>query len=147
MSLLKEFKEFAIKGNVIDLAIGIIIGAAFGRIVSSLVDDLIMPPIGKLIGGADFSNLFIPLDEKSRGIASLAEAKKAGAVIAYGNFLQNCINFFIIAFAVFMLVKAINRFRRKEAVAPQAPPAPTREESILMEIRDLLKTDRLSKLP
>src|SRR4028119_2471649 len=146
MSLLKEFKEFAVKGNVVDLAIGIVIGAAFGRIVSSLVDDVIMPPIVKLIGGADFSNLFIPLDEKARGIASLEEAKKAGAVIAYGNFLQNCINFLIIAFAIFLLVKAINRFRRKEADAPQVTPAPTREESILMEIRDLLKTDRPAKL-
>jgi large conductance mechanosensitive channel len=146
MSLMKEFKEFALKGNMVDLAIGIIIGAAFSTIVTSLVEDVIMPPIGKLIGGADFSNLFIPLDEKTRGVASLEEAKKAGAVIAYGNFLQNCINFLIIAIVVFMIVKAINRFRRKEAVAPEVPPAPTREETILIEIRDLLKTNSLPKL-
>jgi large conductance mechanosensitive channel len=146
MSLMKEFKEFALKGNMVDLAIGIIIGAAFSTIVTSLVEDVIMPPIGKLIGGADFSNLFIPLDEKTRGVTSLEEAKKAGAVIAYGNFLQNCINFLIIAIVVFMIVKAINRFRRKEAVAPEVPPAPTREETILIEIRDLLKTNSLPKL-
>jgi large conductance mechanosensitive channel len=145
MSLSKEFREFAVKGNVLDLAIGIIIGAAFGTVVSSFVEDVVMPPIGKLIGGVDFTNLYIPLDEKTKGLNTLAEAKAAGAVIAYGNFLQNVITFLIIAFAVFLLVKAVNSLRRKQAVAPEVPPAPTREEIILLDIRDALRNNRLTQ--
>jgi large conductance mechanosensitive channel len=145
MSLSKEFREFAVKGNVLDLAIGIIIGAAFGTVVSSFVEDVVMPPIGKLIGGVDFTNLYIPLDEKTKGLNTLAEAKAAGAVIAYGNFLQNVITFLIIAFAVFLLVKAVNSLRRKQAVAPEVPLAPTREEIILLDIRDALRNNRLTQ--
>lgn len=144
MSLSKEFREFAVKGNVLDLAVGIIIGAAFGTVVSSFVEDVVMPPIGKLIGGVDFSNLYIPLDEKTRGMNTLAEAKAAGAVIAYGNFLQNIITFLIVAFAVFLLVRAANSLRRKEPVTPSAPTAPTREEVILLDIRDALRNNRLT---
>lgn len=141
MTFWKEFKEFAIKGNVLDLAVGIIIGAAFGTVVQSLVNDIIMPPIGKVVGNVDFSNLFIPLDEKVRGITSLAEARKAGAVLAYGNFIQSVINFSIIAFAVFIIVKAANTIRRQEAAAPDTtPPAPTREEILLTEIRDAIQS-------
>lgn len=116
--MLKEFKEFAVKGNVIDLAVGIIIGAAFGKIVSSLVNDIIMPPVGKLLGKVDFSNLFINLSGTS--YASLAEAKKAGAAtINYGLFLNTCLEFLIVAFAVFLLVQQINRLK-KAPVAPEA---------------------------
>jgi large conductance mechanosensitive channel len=143
MSLIKEFREFAVKGNVLDLAVGIIIGAAFGTVVSSFVEDVVMPPIGKLIGGVDFTNLYISLDEKTRGLATLAEAKKAGAVIAYGNFIQNVITFLIVAFAVFLLVKSANSLRRKEVATPEViPPAPTREEIILLEIRDAIRNNR-----
>lgn len=144
MNLLKEFKEFAIKGNVLDLAVGIIIGAAFNSIVQSLVNDIIMPPIGEIISGLDFTNQFIHLSAKTRGIDTLVEARKAGAVIAYGNFIQNVINFVIVAFAVFLLVRSINAIRRKEAAnpAPTTPPAPTREEMLLTEIRDAIKANR-----
>jgi large conductance mechanosensitive channel len=117
--MLKEFREFAIKGNVLDMAVGIIIGAAFGVVVKSLVDDVIMPPIGLLVGKVDFGNLYLNLSGST--YASLAEAKKAGAaVIAYGAFLNNAINFVIVAFAVFLLVKAVNRFRRTQAEAAPA---------------------------
>jgi large conductance mechanosensitive channel len=140
MSILKEFKEFAVKGNVLDLAVGIIIGAAFGKIVSSMVDDIIMPPIGKMIGNVDFTNLFLALDERAAEATSLVDARKLGAVIAYGNFIQNIINFLIVAFAVFLIVKIANAVRRKEAAAPAPePPAPTREEILLTEIRDAIR--------
>ncbi|MGV3719416.1 MAG: large conductance mechanosensitive channel protein MscL [Actinomycetota bacterium] len=136
-SLVEEFKEFAVKGNVMDLAVGVIIGAAFGKIVTSVVDDIIMPPIGALLKGVNFSSLYVSLSTAQ--YASLDEAKKAGApVIAYGNFLNTLIQFLIVAFVVFLIVKAINRVRRVEAVAPSAPPAPTREEQLLAEIRDAL---------
>ena len=139
-SILREFREFAIKGNVVDLAVGLIIGAAFGKIVSSLVDDVIMPPIGMLLGQVDFSDLFITLSGQE--LASLAAARAAGApVIAYGSFINTIINFVIVAFAVFLLVKQINRLRRIagiEDTAPPAPPAPAREELLLEEIRDIL---------
>jgi large conductance mechanosensitive channel len=138
MGLIKEFKEFAVKGNAMDLAVGVIIGAAFGKIVSSLVDDIIMPPIGKLVGGLDFSQLFVDLSGQHH--ATLAEAKAAGAAtLNYGNFLQAVINFVIVAFAVFLLVKAINDSRRREEAAPAAPPAPAEEVVLLREIRDALK--------
>jgi large conductance mechanosensitive channel len=129
MSLLKEFKEFAVKGNAMDMAVGIIIGAAFGKIVSSIVSDVIMPPIGLLIGGVDFSKLAITLKAAAEG--------KEAVLLSYGKFLQTTVDFLIIAFAIFMMVKAINTLKRPEA-APAAP-APTKEELLLTEIRDLLK--------
>jgi len=131
MSMLKEFKEFAVKGNVVDMAVGIIVGAAFGKIVSSFVGDVIMPPIGMLLGGVDFSDLAITL----KGAVGEAPA----VVLSYGKFIQTLIDFTIIAFAIFMAVKAINTLKRKEQEAPTAPPAPTKEEVLLTEIRDLLK--------
>lgn len=137
--MLKEFKDFAMRGNVMDMAIGIIIGAAFGPIVKSLVNDVIMPPIGLLMGNVDFSNLFIALDGQT--YASLAAAKEAGAAtINYGVFINTVINFIIVAFAVFLLVKAMNAAKKKEEEAPKAPPAPPQEEVLLTEIRDLLKS-------
>lgn len=129
MSILREFKEFAIKGNAIDMAIGIIIGAAFGKIISSLVDDIIMPPIGMLVGGVDFTNLAVTLKE--------ATMDTPAVTVNYGNFIQTLVDFTIIAFAIFMLVKLINRLRRKQETAPE--PIPTKEELLLAEIRDLLK--------
>jgi len=152
MSLIKEFREFAMKGNVVDLAVGVIIGAAFGKIVTSLVNDIIMPPIGKIMGGADFKDLFHNLDPQKltkagASVKSLADAKEAGAaVVAYGAFLNTLIDFVIVAFCIFMLVKAINRFRRKlETAPPPAPPAPvepppSKEALLLSEIRDLLRS-------
>ena len=134
--MLKEFKDFAMKGNVLDMAIGVIIGGAFGKIVSSLVSDVLMPPIGLLMGKVDFSSLFLNLSGTPQ--PSLAAAKAAGApTINYGVFLQATFDFIIIAFVIFMLVKQINRFKKE---APPAPPAgPTNEEKLLMEIRDALK--------
>ncbi|WP_367401626.1 large conductance mechanosensitive channel protein MscL [Geoalkalibacter halelectricus] len=136
--MVKEFKEFAMRGNVVDMAVGIIIGAAFGGIVTSLVNDVIMPPIGKVMGGVDFSNLFITLG--AGDFASLAEAQAAGAAtINYGIFINTLINFLIVAFAVFLLIKVINNMKRKEEAAPAAPPEPSVEQKLLAEIRDLLK--------
>lgn len=128
MGMVKEFKEFAVKGNVVDLAVGLIIGAAFGKIVSSLVADVIMPPIGKAMGGVDFKDLFISLDPgKTQGITSLAKAKESGAaVIAYGQFINVCIDFIIVAFCIFLVVKGMNRLRRKPPLA--TPPAPATKE-------------------
>ncbi|WP_413494340.1 large-conductance mechanosensitive channel protein MscL [Shewanella baltica] len=131
MSLIKEFKAFASRGNVIDMAVGIIIGAAFGKIVSSFVADIIMPPIGIILGGVNFSDLSIVLQA--------AQGDAPSVVIAYGKFIQTIIDFTIIAFAIFMGVKAINRLKRKEEVAPKAPAAPTKDQELLSEIRDLLK--------
>lgn len=131
MSLIKEFKEFAVKGNVIDLAVGVIVGGAFGKIVSSLVDDVIMPPIGMLLGGIDFSRFALELKP--------AIGDKPAVVLRYGVFINVVLTFLIVAFCVFLLVKWINSMRRKEAVAPSVPPAPTREEALLTEIRDVLK--------
>lgn len=142
MSMVKEFREFAIKGNVIDLAVGVIIGGAFGKIVGSVVDDLIMPLVGKLVGNLDFSNLFIVLGDPPAGTAlTLAELKKAGVpVFAYGNFLTVALNFLILAFAIFLMVKQINRLKRAEpAPAPAAPPATPEDVLLLREIRDSLK--------
>lgn len=141
MSIFKEFKEFAMRGNVVDMAVGIIIGAAFGTIVKSLVNDVIMPPIGLLLGGVDFTDFFVTLSGGS--YPSLAAAKEAGAVtLNYGAFINTVISFIIVAFAVFLLIKQINRFTKKEEAkeeAPAEPPAPPREEVLLEEIRDLLK--------
>jgi large conductance mechanosensitive channel len=141
--MFKEFKEFALKGNVVDLAVGVIIGGAFGTIITSLVNDVLMPPIGLLIGGVNFSNLFVVLKDGAKATApyaSLEDAKKAGAVtLNFGVFINAVINFTIIAGAVFILVKAINRLRRQHEAAPAAAPAAPRQEVLLEEIRDLLK--------
>ncbi len=135
MSMLKEFKTFAVRGNVVDLAVGVIIGGAFGKIVDSLVQDIIMPPIGKLFGGLDFASYYLPLNGQAYNLP-LAEAKKAGAVLAYGNFLTILLNFIILAFVIFQMVKMINRLR-----GPLTPAeAATAEEVLLLrEIRDSLK--------
>ncbi|MBA8877171.1 large conductance mechanosensitive channel protein MscL [Phyllobacterium myrsinacearum] len=132
--MLKEFKEFALKGNMVDLAIGVIIGGAFGKLVDSIVNDILMPIIGLLTGGVDFSNMYIQL--AGAPAATLAAARAAGATLAYGNFITLVINFLIIAWVLFMVVKAMNTLKRKEPVAP--PPAPAKEEVLLTEIRDLL---------
>ena len=135
--MLKEFKEFAMRGNVVDLAIGVIIGAAFSRIVDSLVADIIMPIIGAITGGLDFSNYFVGLSSAVNA-PSLVEAKKQGAVLAWGNFLTIAVNFIIIAFVLFLVIRAINHLRRAEAPAPAAAPPTPREQVLLEEIRDLL---------
>lgn len=139
MALLREFKEFALKGNVMDMAVGVIIGSAFGKIVTSLVNDVLMPPIGVLVGNVDFSDLKLDISRLSDPIA--AGATHEPVYLCYGAFLQQCIDFIIIAFCVFLMVKLMNRMTRKKAApAPTpAPPAPSREEQLLTEIRDLLK--------
>ncbi|MBB1517969.1 large-conductance mechanosensitive channel protein MscL [Aquipseudomonas guryensis] len=134
MSIVSEFKAFAMKGNVVDMAVGIIIGAAFGKIVSSFVGDVIMPPIGLLIGGVDFTDLAVTL--------KAAEGDLPAVVLSYGKFIQTILDFIIVAFAIFMGVKAINRLKREEAAAPEVPPAPTKEQELLSEIRDLLKAQQ-----
>ncbi len=135
---LQEFKEFALRGNVVDLAVGLIIGIAFGAVVNSLVEDVIMPPLGLIIGNVDFSDLFINLS--GQDYASLAAAREAGApVIAYGAFINVVINFVVVALAVFLLVKGMNRLRRKQEQAPEEVPVPPRQEVLLEEIRDILK--------
>jgi large conductance mechanosensitive channel len=170
MGLVQEFKEFALKGNMVDLAVGIIIGAAFGLLVNSLVNDIIMPPLGKVVGGLDFSNYYVSLSDKvdaangelARKVAAtqpgagtgafaaldtatrlpLAEARKLGPVIAYGNFITLCINFLIVALAIFLVIKGMNKLRRKEAAAPAPPPGPTPDQKLLTEIRDTLRQQR-----
>ncbi len=139
MGMLKEFKEFAVKGNVVDMAVGIIIGGAFGTIVQSMVKDVLMPPIGLLLGGVDFSDLFLVL--KGAGeFKTVAEASAAGAVtVNYGLFINNVISFVIVAFAVFLLIKGINRLKRQEAAAPPAPAVTPEDVLLLREIRDSLK--------
>jgi large conductance mechanosensitive channel len=136
--MLKEFREFALKGNMVDLAIGVIIGGAFGGLVNSIVADLLMPIIGVITGGIDFSNLYVQLSG-TPVVNDLAAARKAGATLAYGNFITLSINFLIIAFVLFLVVKALNRMKKQEAVAPSAPPAPAADILLLTEIRDLLK--------
>lgn len=131
MSLIKEFKEFAMKGNVVDLAVAVIIGGAFGKIVSSFVNDIVMPPIGVLLGGVDFKDLSIIIKE--------AEGELPAVVLSYGNFIQNVVDFLIIAFVIFMAIKGMNSFKKKEVEAPAPPPAPPRSEVLLEEIRDLLQ--------
>jgi large conductance mechanosensitive channel len=138
--MLKEFRDFAMKGNVVDLAVGIIIGAAFSSIVNSLVGDVVMPLIGSITpGGLDFSNYFTPLSAKVTA-ANLADAKKQGAVLAWGSFLTLVLNFLIVAFVLFVVIRLMNQMKRKEAEAPKPAPAPTRQEVLLEEIRDLLKS-------
>ena len=131
MGIIKEFKDFAVKGNVVDMAVGIIIGVAFGKIVSSFVADVLMPPLGLLIGGVDFSNLALTLRAAEEGIEAVT--------LRYGVFLQTVLDFVIVAFAVFMAVKVLNSMRKKEAETPATPPAPSAPEQLLMEIRDLLQ--------
>ena len=137
LRMLNEFREFAMKGNVVDLAVGVIIGAAFGAIVTSLVGDIVMPLIGAITGGLDFSNYFTPLS-KAVTASNLADAKKQGAVLAWGNFLTLTLNFIIVAFVIFLAIRSLNRLKRRDEAAP--PPKPTRQEELLTEIRDLLKS-------
>jgi large conductance mechanosensitive channel len=136
--MLKEFREFAMKGNVVDLAVGVIIGAAFGAIVNSLVGDIIMPLVGAATGGLDFSNYFIPLS-KAVTATNLADAKKQGAVLAYGSFLTLTLNFLVVAFVLFMVIRVMNQLKRLQEAAPAVPAKPSREVELLAEIRDLLK--------
>ena len=134
MSIISEFKAFAVKGNVVDMAVGIIIGAAFGKIVSSFVGDVVMPPLGVLIGGVDFTDLAITL--------KAAEGDLPAVVLAYGKFIQTVLDFLIVAFAIFMGIKVLNKLKREEEAAPTAPPAPTKDQELLSEIRDLLKAQQ-----
>ncbi|NVJ66556.1 MAG: large-conductance mechanosensitive channel protein MscL [Gammaproteobacteria bacterium] len=133
MGMMSEFKEFAMKGNVMDMAVGIIIGGAFGKIVSSFVNDILMPPLGILLGGVDFKDLTMTLKEASGEVAAVTWN--------YGSFIQNVVDFLIIAFAIFMMVKAMNKMKKKEEEAPAEDPKPSNEEVLLSEIRDLLKKD------
>ena len=134
MGMMQEFKEFAVKGNVVDMAVGIIIGAAFGKIVSSFVADVIMPPIGVLVGGVDFSNLAITIKE--------AAGDTPAVMLKYGVFIQSVVDFTIVAFAIFIAVKLVNNLKKAEEAKPEAPPEPSKEEVLLTEIRDLLKKER-----
>ena len=137
--MLKEFKDFAMRGNVVDMAVGIILGLAFGKIVTSFVNDILMPPIGMIIGNLDFTNLFITLSEGT--FATLDAAKEAGAAtINYGVWLNTVIDFLIVAFAIFMVIRQMNRLKKKEEEKPPAPPEPSKEELLLTDIRDLLKS-------
>jgi large conductance mechanosensitive channel len=138
--MIKEFKEFAMRGNVIDLAVGVVIGAAFGKVVSSFVDDMLMPPLGMLLGGVDFKDLKLVLKQG----AVDAEGKIADVTLNYGNFIQSVVDFLIIAFAIFLLIKLMNTLNRKKAASPGVPPAPTKEEVLLTEIRDAIRTKPLA---
>lgn len=138
MSMMQEFKDFASKGNVVDLAVGVIIGAAFGKIVDSLVADIIMPVIGKIFGGLDFSNYFLALNGQASNL-TLVEAKKLGAVLAYGNFLTIALNFIILAFIIFQMVRIFNKMKKDDAVAPAIAPATPEDVILLREIRDALR--------
>ena len=133
MSMMKEFRDFAMRGNVVDMAVGIVIGGAFGKIVTSFVNDVLMPPIGMAIGGVDFSDLAITLKE--------AAGEAAAVTLNYGAFIQTVLDFVIIAFAIFMVIKAMNNLKKKEEAAPPPPPKPSAEETLLTEIRDLLKKE------
>jgi large conductance mechanosensitive channel len=137
--MLQEFKKFALRGNVVDLAIGVIIGAAFGKIVDSLVNDIMMPIIGRIFGGLDFTNYFIGLTPAASQAANYDAAKKAGAALGYGSFITVTVNFVIIAWVLFLVIKAMNRVLREEQAAPPPPAPPSKEEVLLTEIRDLLK--------
>ena len=139
MGFIKEFKEFAMKGNVMDMAVGVIIGGAFGKIISSLVDDIIMPLVGQLLGNADFTNLYIPLSDKITDGLSLEKARELGSVFAYGQFCQNIIDFLIVALCIFLMVKGMNKLKKKKEEEPAPAPEPSNEEKLLGEIRDLLK--------
>ena len=137
--MLEEFRKFAMRGNVVDLAVGVIIGAAFGAIVTSLVSDVIMPVIGAITGGLDFSNYYLPLAAKVQAGLAYADAKKQGAVLGWGQFLTVTLNFLIIAWVLFLAIKGINKLQKPEPAAPAAPPEPPAEVRLLTEIRDLLK--------
>lgn len=137
MSLIKEFRDFAMRGNVVDMAVGIIIGGAFGKIVTSIVNDLLMPPIGLLVGGMKFSDLSVTL--KDAVINSAGETVSAAVKLNYGNFIQTTVDFLIIAAAIFAIIKFMNSMKKKEEAAPSTPPVPTKEQELLGEIRDLLK--------
>ena len=137
--MLQEFKKFALRGNVVDLAIGVIIGAAFGKIVGSLVDDVIMPVIGRIFGGLDFTNYFVGLTPAASQAPTYDAAKKAGATLGYGSFITVSVNFVIIAFVLFLLIRGMNRVIREEERAAPPPAPPTKEQELLAEIRDLLK--------
>ena len=137
--MLKEFREFAMRGNVVDLAIGVIIGAAFGKIVGSLVDDVIMPVIGRVFGGLDFTNYFVGLTPAASQAPTYDAAKKAGATVGYGTFITVSVNFIIIAFVLFLLIRGMNRIIREEERAAPPPAPPTKDQELLTEIRDLLK--------
>lgn len=139
MGFMKEFKEFAIKGNVIDLAVGVIIGGAFGKIIDSVIGDLVMPIVAKIIGSPDFSNAYIDLNGVIPDGTPLVDARKLGPVLAYGNFLTVLINFLLLALVIFMMIKAINRLRRKEPPPPPPAPVISSTDKLLMEIRDSLK--------
>ncbi len=139
MSIIKEFKEFAMKGNIIDLAVAVIIGAAFGKVVSSFVNDILLPPIGLALGGVDFTDLVIVLKE---GVGEVEPV-----TLNYGMFIQTVIDFLIVAFSVFMVIKVYQNMQKKEEAAPAPPPAPTLEETLLIEIRDLLKEERNKPIP
>jgi len=134
MSMMSEFRDFAMRGNVVDMAVGIVIGGAFGKIVSSFVNDVLMPPIGMALGGVDFSDLAMTLKEAGGDVAAVT--------LNYGSFIQTVIDFIIIAFAIFMVIKAMNKLKKKEEAAPAAPPKPSAEETLLAEIRDLLRKDQ-----
>lgn len=138
MSMMQEFKDFASKGNVVDLAVGVIIGAAFGKIVDSLVADVVMPVVGRIFGGLDFSNYYLPLNGQASSL-TLIEAKKAGAVLAYGNFITISLNFIILAFIIFQMVRLFNKMKKAEASAPAAVLATPEDVILLREIRDALK--------
>ena len=133
MSMMTEFRDFAMRGNVVDMAVGIVIGGAFGKIVSSFVNDVLMPPIGMALGGVDFSDLAMTLQEASGDVAAVT--------LNYGSFIQTMIDFIIIAFAIFMVIKAMNSMKKKEEAAPAEPPKPSTEETLLTEIRDLLRKE------
>jgi len=137
--MLQEFKKFALRGNVVDLAIGVIIGAAFGKIVGSLVDDVIMPIIGRIFGGLDFTNYFVVLTPAASQAPTYDAAKKAGATLGYGTFITVSVNFIIIAFVLFLLIRGMNRLIKQEEQAPPPPAPPTKDQELLTEIRDLLK--------
>jgi large conductance mechanosensitive channel len=137
--MLQEFKKFAMRGNVVDLAIGVIIGAAFGKIIDSLVNDVIMPIVGRITGGLDFTNYFVGLTPAASQAPTYDAAKKAGATIGYGNFITVSVNFLIIAWVLFLVVRAMNRMFRQEQAAPPPPAPPSKQEQLLEEIRDLLK--------
>ena len=137
--MLQEFKKFALRGNVVDLAIGVIIGAAFGKIIGSLVDDVIMPVIGRIFGGLDFTNYFVGLTPAASQAATYEAAKKAGAAVGYGTFITVSVNFIIIAFVLFLLIRGMNRVIKEEERAAPPPAPPTKDQELLTEIRDLLK--------
>jgi large conductance mechanosensitive channel len=142
MGIVKEFKEFAVKGNMLDMAVGIIIGGAFGKIISSLVNDILMPPLGMLLGKVDFTNLKVILQKGQEAVmegTTIVQPAVSDVSINYGMFIQNIIDFLIVAFCIFVVIKAMNNLKRKEEVAPTAPPPPSEEVLLLTEIRDLLK--------